>query len=420
MRAPSTAILAAALALLLSLSLSLSGCGGTEQSAVTPPVVTPTVTSLTIAPAVSTIAIGASVQLVATPRDATGRAVSTAISWTSRTPSVATVSPAGAVVGLSAGSTEITATAGAVTATTTVAVSATSAYFAGQSYFGRSNYVEYVAGNAPVILTAPHGGALTPTSIPDRTAAACGGSATTVTDANTIELVRAMQARFFARFGAYPHVVISHLSRRKLDPNRLQPEAACGNVDAAVALVDWHAFIDVAKAAILQSAGKGWYMDMHGHGHTIQRLELGYLLADTDLDRSDATLDASTSFENTSSIRTLSQFATLSFSALLRGPASLGTLYANNGFPAVPSASDPRVNGTDYFNGGDNTRRHSCGADASPLGGTTNGNICGVQIEANFVGVRDNSANRDRFGNVTAIVLEEYLRTHWGLHLAPP
>jgi hypothetical protein len=51
------------------------------------------------------------------------------------------------------------------------------------------------------------------------------------------------------------------------------------------------------------------------------------------------------------------------------------------------------------------------------FGGVTDGNICGVQIESNFVGVRDNAANRDRFGDVTAVVLEQYLFAHWGLKL---
>ena len=303
--------------------------------------------------------------------------------------------------------------------TTPVVPPAPTVYVAGQSYFGRNNYVEYLAGNAPVILTAPHGGALTPSGIPDRTAAACGGSATTVTDANTIDLARAMQARFAARFGSYPHVIISHLSRRKLDPNRLPLEAACGNATAAEALGEWHGFIDRAKSAVLTSHGKGWYMDMHGHGHAVQRLELGYLLADAVLDGSDAALDATTAAENVSSILTLSQLSPLSFSALLRGPASLGTLYAAQGFPSLPSSSDPRPAGADYFNGGDNTQRHTCGSGASPLGGVTGGTICGVQIEANFTGVRDTPANRERFGDATALVLEQYLRTHWALRMTP-
>jgi hypothetical protein len=288
-------------------------------------------------------------------------------------------------------------------------------YIPGTSYYGRNNYIEYIAGNAPVILTAAHGGALNPASIPDRTAAACGVAPTTVTDLNTTELVRAMQRRYFARFGTYPHVIISNLARRKLDPNRVNPEASCGSAEANTALSEWHAFIDSAKATILSTTGKGWYMDIHGHGHSIQRLELGYLISEASLDLSDAALDASLTYQNLSSNRTMSADSPLSFSELLRGPMSLGTLYAANGFPSVPSASDPRTNGTDYFNGGDNTRRHTCGSDASPLGGATNGFICGLQVESNYTGVRDNSANRDRFGDASAAVLEQYLRVHWGL-----
>lgn len=296
-------------------------------------------------------------------------------------------------------------------------------YAPGQSYFGRNNYVEYVAGNAPVIYSAPHGGALTPSEIPDRTASRCGGAATTTTDLNTIELVRAMQARHFAHFGTWPHIVINHLARRKLDANRTAEEGACGDAEALIALGEWHDFIEVAKTAVLQASGRGWYMDMHGHGHSVQRLELGYLLTGAQLDLSDASLDANAAFEDTASTRTISESAPPSFSALLRGAASLGTLYANHGFPSVPSATDPGPAGDSYFSGGDNTRRHTCGAEATAWGGTTAGNICGVQIEANYTGVRDNATNRDRFGDATVAVLEQFLAAHWRLNLrsgSPP
>jgi hypothetical protein len=296
-------------------------------------------------------------------------------------------------------------------------------YAPGQSYFGRNNYIEYIAGNAPVIYSAPHGGALTPAEIPDRTANRCGGSATTSTDLNTVDLVRAMQARHFARFGTYPHIIINHLARRKLDANRTAEEAACGDGEALTALGEWHDFIDVAKAAVLQASGRGWYMDMHGHGHSIQRLELGYLLTGAQLDMSNASLDANAAYEDTASMRTISESAPPSFSALLRGANSLGTLYASLGFRSVPSSSEPGPDGDSYFSGGDNTRRHACGAEATAFGGTTAGNICGVQIEANYTGVRDNAANRDNFGDATAIALEQFLAAHWGLTLgsgAPP
>jgi hypothetical protein len=286
-------------------------------------------------------------------------------------------------------------------------------YVPGRSYVGRNGYIEYVAGNAPLIYTAPHGGDLTPDEIPDRTSGRCGGSATTTTDLETEALVRAMQQRHFARFGTYPHIVINHLARRKLDANRIGLEATCGNAAAIVALGEWHAFIDIAKGAVIASSGRGWYMDMHGHGHAKQRLELGYLLTGAQLGLTDAALDANRAFEDTASVRTVSQAAPESFSALLRGPTSLGSLYAANGFPSVPSAGDPSPGADDYFSGGDNTRRHACGAEASALGGVTGGPVCGVQIETNFTGVRDTPANRQRFAEVTATVVTQYLATSW-------
>jgi hypothetical protein len=291
------------------------------------------------------------------------------------------------------------------------------AYIPGQSYFGANGYIEYIAGNAPVIFSAPHGGALLPASIPDRTEARCGGSATTTTDLNTIELVRAMQAKYFARFGQYPHVVIAHIARRKLDANRTAPQATCGNADAEAALDDWHSFIDAAKETVLQSFGKGWYMDMHGHGHAVQRLEIGYLVATSDVQLSDAQLNADRELKNLVSIATIAKTSRLPLSALIRGPTSLGTLYANNGFRSVPSEQDPRPNGAPYFSAGDDTRRHTCGSEATSYGGTSGGYICGVQIETNYSGVRDNATNRDRFGAVTAEVLEQFLLMHWGLRL---
>jgi len=276
-------------------------------------------------------------------------------------------------------------------------------YLPGTSYLGQDGYIEYIAGNSPVILTAPHGGTLLPGDIATR---ACGINGL---DTNTQELVRAMQAAFHARTGKYPHVVINRLSRNKLDANRDSSEATCGDRRAGAAWTEWHAFLAVARGAVTANGGKGWYMDMHGHAHAIARLELGYLLPSATLNMSDAQLDASASAEALSSIRRVSVDNTaLSFSALLRGPTSLGTLYANNGFRTVPSAQDPSPGSEPYFNGGYNTARYSCQDGAT---------LCGVQIETHFTGVRDTPDSRARFAAVTATVLEQYLLQHWGLRI---
>lgn len=292
-------------------------------------------------------------------------------------------------------------------------------YLVGKTYFGANRYVQYVPGNSPVILTAPHGGTLRPDSIPDRSKASCGGEAVLVTDTNTVELVLAMREAHFRRFGTYPHVIINRLARRKFDANRPLDEAACGNAEAARAFAEWHAFIDVAKAEVVKTSGRGWFMDIHGHGHEIQRLELGYLLRSADLNASDAELDGKASLRERVSIRALLQAPGATLSRMLRGPSSFGALYARAGIPAIPADDDLRPGSARYFAGGYNTSRHTCGAEAEALGGKTGDRICGLQIEANFKGVRDTPESWKRFGEATAEVLEEYLLANMGLRLKP-
>lgn len=312
----------------------------------------------------------------------------------------------GAFASFAAGSGTLASPAGAVP------------YEVGKSYFSANGYVEYIPGNAPVILTAPHGGALRPDGIPDRTPETCGGSASVVADMNTAQLTLAMRQSFYERYGTYPHVIINRLARRKFDANRPIAEAACGNAEVERAFGEWHAFIDEAKAQVVLTSGRGWYMDIHGHAHRVPRLELGYLVTADELNTSDAALDAITEAGERSSVRSLLQKPGTSLSDLMRGPASLGTLYAGAGFPATPSAGDPGPGAERYFVGGYNTRRHGCGADAVQMGGRADGAICGLQIEANFKGVRDTKENWKRFGDATAQILGPYLAAAWSLPLS--
>jgi hypothetical protein len=275
-------------------------------------------------------------------------------------------------------------------------------YTPGTSYFGRANYIEYIAGELPIIITAPHGGSLRPDEIPDRT------FGTTVTDLNTLELARAVDSAFVRRTGKHVHVVMVHLARVKLDANRDISEGAQGDAEATIAWQDFQRFVRDAKNAVTARYDGGFFVDLHGHGHDIQRLELGYLVDADALRLPDATLDAEPAHETESSIRTLSVRSPLSFAELLRGPASLGALFEREGFPAVPSHSAPDPGTDPYFRGGYNSSLHGCRA-----GGT----ICGVQIEANRIGVRDTPENRRRFADALALALTEYLDAHYELDL---
>ncbi|MBK8247752.1 MAG: hypothetical protein IPK85_10195 [Gemmatimonadetes bacterium] len=277
-------------------------------------------------------------------------------------------------------------------------------YVPGQSYFGDNDYIEYIAGNAPVILTAPHGGADRPTALPTR------GCGTNVRDTNTQETVRALASAYHDRFGRYPHVVINRLHRDRLDANRDSLEASCGNRASGAAWREFHAFIDLAKARVGTDHGRGFLVDLHGHGHAIQRIELGYLLPGSTLDVPDSVMDRDASLPDRTSIRQIARSpGSPLLSTLLRGPSSLGTLLATAGYPAVPSRSDPGPMGADYFTGGYITDRHGC-----RNGGVT----CAVQVEAYFTGVRDSDGTRAAFAGAFIASLAQFLRASWGLDLA--
>ena len=299
---------------------------------------------------------------------------------------------------------ELEATAG--TLSVTFQATATSAV-PGQTYFGRSQYTEYLPGDLPLVVSAPHGGYLKPGEIPDR------GYGTTVQDRNTQELARQIRSAVFDQTGHYPHVIISRIHRIKLDPNREIVEAAQGDPEAERAWYEFQTYIEEAQAIVEETFGKGFYIDLHGHGHAIQRLELGYLLSSSDLGQSNEALSG-VSFVNKSSVKALAESSGASLADLIRGPRSIGTLMEIEGIPAVPSVSQPNPSGNPYFTGGYNTARH---------GSRNGGQVSGVQIECNFTGVRDTEENRQAFSVALGRVLEtffpEFLEMPFGPTLGP-
>ena len=278
-------------------------------------------------------------------------------------------------------------------------------YVAGQTYYGRRSYIEYRAGDIPLILTAPHGGDLTPSEIPDRS----GTGIVTVTDTNTRELAIACYDEIVARTGRYPHLIISHLARLKLDPNRDIAEGALGDPEAERAWNDFHGFITSARDAARAAHGFGQLVDLHGHGHDIARLELGYALGADELNVSDTALN-NPGYARMSTLRTLLLSRPgVPFSDLLRGPRSLGSLFVDRAVPAWPSSTYPSPGTADFFDGGHIVRTHSCILD--------NDTVHGVQIESHYTGVRDSSASRASFANAFSQVLQPYLYHNYGYSL---
>ena len=328
------------------------------------------------------------------------------------------------------------------------------------TYYQQTNgdsrqYIEYIPGNLPIIISAPHGGVKqsgqtiggtfypdNDSTLPDRN---CG---TNERDDNTEILVREIQEEIFALTGCYAHVIINNLHRSKLDPNRSQTEATCGNANAADHWNAFHNFIDQASTSVETNWGKGLYIDLHGQSHSIPRIELGYNISNSELNN--ANLNAS-NITNKSTIRNLitSNLGGLSHEALVRGNESLGaklkgtagTFYNANvnsgcnvssGYRAIPSnfdsgasnsCDDTRPFSNSYFDGDFyNNRRHGSGpAAADGIGGS--GDIDGIMSEVNRR-VRDLGTYKGNvydsrpqtllpFAKDYAAVLLDYIDTHY-------
>jgi len=278
----------------------------------------------------------------------------------------------------------------------------------GQVIYGVNSYTEYHPGTLPIVISVPHGGSLTPSSIPDRTC----NAPTTTTDSYTILLAKQIDSSLYNKTGKHPHLIYCNLKRTKIDCNREIVEGACGNSEAITTWNELHHFIDTAEGlAQNQYPAKGFYIDLHGHGHTIQQLELGYLYTSTQLGYTDATLNTS-NYTAMSSIKNLvaANVNHYTNAEMLRGAYAFGTLLANAGFPAVPSQQTPSPGTDPYFDGGYNTAGYTCHTSGNPANG--------VQIECNQ-DVRFTYAARKVFADSLASVLIKYFLIHENLNLLP-
>lgn len=270
---------------------------------------------------------------------------------------------------------------------------------AGQSYFGATRYVEYVAGDLPIVIAVPHGGRLAPDTLPKRK------DGVSVSDANTQELAKALVEALRAKTGGHAHVILSHLHRSRLDPNREIKEAAQGNEAAETAWREYHGRIEAALAAAVARHGFAFLIDLHGHAHPIPRLELGYGVSAAQLNGNDAAVDAD-GLAKKSSLRDLHAAKGGSGAALLRGPASLGARLSERGLRAVPSPAEPGPGNNPYFSGGYTTQRHAAAPETTK--------VDGLQIETPRVGMRDTAESRARFARISADALLVFLREHYG------
>ena len=264
-------------------------------------------------------------------------------------------------------------------------------------------YIEVRSGTLPIILTVPHGGSLKPANVLARRYGVTG------TDSNTIPLAEMIIEELSKRYGGKPHTIISHLDRSKLDPNREVEEAAQGDPTAIAA---WHRFHDSAQKAcnnVMKKSGAGLLLDIHGHRHLDQRVELGYMIKGDILKHSDAELNADAALIASTCIRDLDKRSPQSFAELVRGPQSLGGLLEDRRFRCLPSptkASPAFMAG--YFSGVYDVAAH---------GSCDGGTVSAIQVECPWNNVRDTPEHQRRFAVALADSLGTYFEVHFGRKL---
>ncbi len=131
-----------------------------------------------------------------------------------------------------------------------------------------TEYLHIQIGELPIVLSAPHGGAMEPKGMQPRTGEGLETGATgffTGRDSGTEELVLDVAEAIKKRFGKAPYVVASKLHRKFLDPNR--PAHIAFDNPAVKPVYDlYHESLATFCREVANKYHTGVLVDLHGQG----------------------------------------------------------------------------------------------------------------------------------------------------------
>ena len=266
-------------------------------------------------------------------------------------------------------------------------------FIPGVSYFDQNNYIEYIAGNLPIIIVVPHGGTLLPPNLPviHNRGVDNGSFETSYLLYDSI---------VYHTNGCFPHMIISHLHPSVMNPVREIDTAAGTNIDARDAWYNFHDFIDTAKYDITNTWGAGHYFEMHGNGHSDMWTEVGLGVSKTYLNGSDSLILSRVGY---STVKNLCINGGVNFLDIIKGPHSLGGLLDNKGWNSVPSPSNPSPGTGGFFYAGWNTWKH---------GSRYSGVIDASHVENYYVFMQ--TSNRNQYANDLSTSIIEFMNIHYG------
>ena len=227
--------------------------------------------------------------------------------------------------------------------------------------------INYKPGDINLILTVPHNGYDRSEDIPIRqpgcknSAKVCrfpgrsscdeGKICRVVVDGDgyTQTIGKYVHTAFKKLTGRTPHLIISNLHRSRMDPNREIAEAAQGNQAAMAAYEEFHRAIREAKKIFGREPGL--LIDIHGQAHKKNRTEIGYLIKPKALNLGNYT-------NSNLSIKALVMRKKDTVEEFIWGSRSLGALFEDAGYKAVPSPNKTSPGKDKYFNGGYITSTH--------------------------------------------------------------
>lgn len=266
-------------------------------------------------------------------------------------------------------------------------------YVAGETYYGDNDYIEYRAGNLPIIIVAPHAGTLLPDELPDIHDRGA--------DNGTLETTQDLWDTLFAQTnGCYPHIIFCHLHPRKLNAVDEIDSAAGTHPAARNAYEEFHEYIQIAKDKVTNDWGKGHYFEMHGNGHAEMWSEIGLGVSKVYLNDSD---DAILGRLPYSTVKNLCTDGGADFIEVIKGETSLGGLLQERGWKSVPSPTYPAPGEGGFFFAGWNTWLH---------GSRYEGTIDATHLENYFVFMQ--AANRAAYTHDLAESILIFMEVHYG------
>ena len=272
-------------------------------------------------------------------------------------------------------------------------------YTTGQSYPGLRGFVEYIPGDLPIILTAPHGGDLKPSDLPDLQTGHGKDNHSMEATLKTAEHIENIT-------GHKPHIILCHLHPFKAYFQRTNIDEAAGeHPDVRQAYFEYQNFTEIARKKILTSWGKGHLFEMHTNGHSEKWTEFGYGVSGAYLNGPDSVLVERQKY---STIQELASHDNIDFLDLIKGPNSLGALLEAAGYNSVPSSNNPGPGDGGYFYSNQNPWRY---------GSNKGGTLDATHVE-NYWGFMDNSSKQDLYGAAMGAAMVDFVEHFYGLDLS--